>query len=61
MRTSVLRSWLPQFLPLPGIVKQEMDFVSDWKRDPDVFLIAKQETGLAQQQVKKTTNQIQFD
>ena len=51
MRTSVLRSWFPQFLSLPGIVKQEMDFVSDWKRDPDVFLIAKQETGLAQQQI----------
>jgi hypothetical protein len=40
MRTSVLRSWFPQFLSLPEIVKQEMDFVSDWKRDPDAFLTA---------------------
>jgi len=38
---------------LPEIVKQEMDFVSDGKRDPDVFLTAKQETGLAHQPVKK--------
>jgi hypothetical protein len=51
MRTSVLRSWFPQFLSLPEIVKQEMDFVFDWECDPDVFLSAKQESGLAQQQI----------
>jgi hypothetical protein len=43
---------------LPEIVKQEMDFVSDWKHDPGVFLTAKQETSLAHQQVKKLQNGI---